>query len=269
MSRRMITSETWEDEFFTGLSMFNRLLWIGLITAAADDQGRTQDSAALLRSKIFPLDDVSLADIEAALSMFCKAHKIERYTVNGKKCIQIIAWWKHQTPRWAGRSILPPPPGWVDRERYHGAENKLITSNWDSVGGYIADYTTNDVKDDVNDEDDVKDDIESGGASSPFDAILRTLEAQTGIPAAGKPSVDAINLILANQCEVQDVIAGCAWLKEQGTPIRFYSTVVGPANTARLKRVQGTKNGNGHKPGEGQGRWLEDAGTGEKVWFPD
>lgn len=153
MSRRMITSETWEDEFFTGLSMFNRLLWIGLITSSADDQGRMQDSAALLRSKIFPLDDVSLADIEAGLSSFCKAHKIERYTVNGKKCIQIIAWWKHQTPRWAGHSILPPPPGWVDRERYHGAENKLITSNWDSVGGYIVGYTIDDVKDDVKDED--------------------------------------------------------------------------------------------------------------------
>lgn len=191
----MITSETWEDEFFTGLSMFNRLLWIGLITSAADDQGRMQDNAALLRSKVFPLDDVSLADIEAGLSIFCKAHKIERYIANGKKCIQIIAWWKHQTPRWAGHSILPNPVGWVDRERYHGPENKLITNNWDSTGGYIADYTINDVKDDVKDDDD---DEKAPTPSSPpnFRALSENTVAEkvylgvTGMSSLPGPMID-------------------------------------------------------------------------------
>ena len=42
-SKRMINGNMWEDIFFLGLSIFERLLWIGLLTTCADDQGRLQD----------------------------------------------------------------------------------------------------------------------------------------------------------------------------------------------------------------------------------
>ena len=32
-NRRMINGYMWEDEFFLSLSMFDRLLWIGIVTA--------------------------------------------------------------------------------------------------------------------------------------------------------------------------------------------------------------------------------------------
>jgi len=161
MTRRMIISEMWEDDFFVSLSMIDRLIWIGIISACADDQGRLQDNANLIKSKVFPLDSFNADNIEAALKRFCKADKILRYTAGGKKIIQIISWWKHQTPQWAGHSILPAPDGWIDRERFHGKGNKIIITNWDKTGGYLVDYIavspSSDVNGDVNGDVNVKD----------------------------------------------------------------------------------------------------------------
>lgn len=167
--QRMIYSDVWEDDFFTSLTIFQRLLWIGLITSCADDQGRFQDNAALVRSKVFPIDDIQISELEAGLTVFCEAGRIARYTAGDKHICQIVNWWKYQTPRWAGRSIYPPPPGWTDRERYHAAGNTIEESNWSSKGGYTAGYiggftagnTTNDVNGDV------KDDVNGDGEVPP------------------------------------------------------------------------------------------------------
>jgi hypothetical protein len=151
---RMIQSEMWEDEFFTSMPIFDRLLWVGLITSCADDQGRLQDSAAMVRSKVFPVDDISIKQVSDGLDRFYISGKIARYIADQHKCIQIINWWKHQKPQWAGKSIYPPCEQWIDRLRYHAAKNEIITINWDKTGGfpigYIADYIDGKVKNDVN-----------------------------------------------------------------------------------------------------------------------
>ena len=136
--KRMINGNVWEDDFFLSLSIFNRLLWIGILTASADDQGRFSDNAALIRSRVFPVDDIQLSVIEEGISIFAEAGKIERYTMNGKKAIQLTKWWNHQKPRWAGKSTLPAPEGWTDRERYQSTGEGIVTTNWNSIGGYIA-----------------------------------------------------------------------------------------------------------------------------------
>jgi len=165
MTRRMIISEMWEDDFFVGLSFLDRLIWIGAITACADDQGRFQDNPNLIKARIFPMDNFSPNDIERALAKFNEAHKVVRYIVDCKHAIQIVSWWKHQTPQWAGKSIFKPPPGWIDRERFHGKENKIHTLNWELQGGYpdgyIADYVEGFTINDVNG--DVKGDIDVNG----------------------------------------------------------------------------------------------------------
>jgi len=138
-NKRMINGDTFEDEFFTTLSIFDRLLWIGCITKLADDQGRFRDNVALIRSNLFPMDDIPLNDIEKAIQLFSIDGRILRYEKDGKKLIQIVNWWKHQKPRWASASNYPAPDGWVDRYRYHGEGNKILESNWNSTGGYIAD----------------------------------------------------------------------------------------------------------------------------------
>lgn len=167
---RMITSNIWEDDFVVSLSFFNRLVWIGLITIA-DDQGRMQDSANLIRSKMFPMDDVPLKDIESALVEFCKAGKIARYIVDNKKLIQIVHWWKHQRPQWAGKSIFPSPKGWADRIRCHVKGNSIYSVNWDNEGGYIADYVAPYIEPEVKRE--VKGEVEGEGEVKGDDDIQR------------------------------------------------------------------------------------------------
>jgi hypothetical protein len=252
-SRRMITSETWEDDFFTSLIIFERLLWIGLITGCADDQGRLQDSASLIRAKVFPIDDIPVSQVEEALIRFCKDGKIARYIASGKHIIQIVQWWKHQTPRWAGKSNYQAPPGWTDRERYHGPENKLITKNWDSKGGYTVDYiadntapyTTNDVNDDVNVNDDVKGDDEAL-PPDPFDQVQSWLEKVTGLCQGGEPAVKAIQEITEIKPLFEDVESGFKWHVDKKGRVKYYSNLIGPIRTAKAIRIQGS---NGHKPG--------------------
>lgn len=187
--KRMINGNVWEDQFFLGLTIFERLLWIGLLTACADDQGRLQDHPALIRSKVFPVDDISLKEIEAGLAKFAEAGKIDRYEVDGKKAIQLANWWKHQKPRWAGASTLPAPAGWVDRERYHTTGNTIYTSaGWGTEGGYIADSigssdsasNCNEVKVKVNGDDKVDGDDDGDDGDSAVAAVFQAYEQEIG-----------------------------------------------------------------------------------------
>lgn len=143
---RNIAPEIFSDEFFGTLPMAHRVLWIGLLTNIADDQGRMLDNPALIRSLIFPYDaDVTVAIVEKALSLFAKTHKIVRYKAgtngSGRQLIQITNWWRYQkSAQWAAKSSYPAPAKWADRIRIHvaGGGNQPYTFNWDIEGGFIA-----------------------------------------------------------------------------------------------------------------------------------
>jgi hypothetical protein len=274
-NKRIITSAMWEDEFFTSLPIFDRLLWVGLITCVADDQGRLQDNPALIRSKVFPLDDIPISDIETALSRFLQASKIVRYIADGKRVIQIFNWWKHQTPQWAGRSNFPPPDNWMDRERFHGKENKIITCNWDCIGGYIAGYIPGKRSNDINGDSDGKGDIKGDGegehSADLFDIFKHALE-NNGIVLAGADDIAAITEIEKMGATVEDMLAGLRWKAENnhGKPVRYVSAIVGPTRTSMQKRLQGAYGGNGqcHRQrlliGADGKQYLEDIPAGEQ-----
>lgn len=135
-NRRMIAGNIFEDDFIGSLSWFERLLWIGIFGAVADDQGRFLDAPALVRSKVF-LFDAKVHDdmIEQALCKLVTGHKVIRYEADGKRLVQITKWWIYQTPSWASPSKYPPPAGWVDRIKYHSTGNKIIKLHWDELGG--------------------------------------------------------------------------------------------------------------------------------------
>lgn len=116
-NKRIIQSAIFEDEFFGELSFFERLLWIGIFTRCADDQGRMLDNPIIIRSQVFPYDDIQAKDINTGLEVFNGAGKITRYTVQGKKYIQIVKWFDNQQPQWAMPSKYPAPPNWKDRVR--------------------------------------------------------------------------------------------------------------------------------------------------------
>jgi hypothetical protein len=141
-NRRMITSNLFVDTFIGHLNLLERMLWIGLISTAADDQGRMLDSTILLRAQIFLFDlEVTDAQVESGLAKLARAKKITRYTAeDGTRLIQIVKWWRHQTPSWASPSIYPAPAEWQDRVKCHVGGNKVVTFEWDGPGGYIPDY---------------------------------------------------------------------------------------------------------------------------------
>jgi hypothetical protein len=141
---RTLTERTFTDEFFGRLSMDERLLWLGLILACADDQGRLIDNAILIRNAIFAFDDMAPAHVDEMLDKFSHASKILRYVAGtngtGKKLIQIVNWWRYQkSASWMMPSIYPAPELWIDRCRYHGQGRKIIEVNWYMEGGFSTD----------------------------------------------------------------------------------------------------------------------------------
>lgn len=141
-NRRMINSDLFSDDVFMELNDITRLTWIGLIVMSADDQGRLQDNELLIKSQIFPMDNKTPVKIKNALDILEQNEMIHRYQKDGKKLIQIVNWWKHQSPSWASGSNYPPPDGWVDREKYHATGNKVVTTNWDTQGGFSDLHST-------------------------------------------------------------------------------------------------------------------------------
>lgn len=135
-NKRMIYSDLFEDDFLSSLDLFGRFLWVGLIGAVMDDQGRAIDNAAIIRARVFPYDQVSDAQVEAVIATLAHAGKLLRYMVNGKKLLQIVNWWKFQQPSWAAESKFPAPDGWTDRVKVHVKGNKVLTINWDQEGGF-------------------------------------------------------------------------------------------------------------------------------------
>lgn len=128
-TRRMITSEIWEDDWFGELDFFHQALWIGLFSKCADDQGRLKDNAYLVRSSVFPYKDIPVEEIDAAMAKFETDRRIIRYEVDGKRLVQIMNWWDHQPMQWASFSKLPAPPGWSDRIRTR-ENNRYVEINW-------------------------------------------------------------------------------------------------------------------------------------------
>lgn len=252
-NRRMIASDIWRDEFFGGLDVTGRLLWIGLITTEADDQGRMVDNTKLIRSDIFPFDDISTADIENRLALFAQAGKALRYEADGKRLIQLINWWSYQTPSWASASKYKAPDGWIDREKYHGVGNKIESRNWDSKGGFVVLHSQlpSPLPRPINEgesESDGEGEYEGKGegetsqqpAAEPdqFSVIQSALE-KSGIIVNGPKDIKTITELVSIEAIDADIVTGVTWKKEQSgdTPV-YLSSVIGPIKTAVSKRKQ-------------------------------
>jgi DnaD/phage-associated family protein len=124
--RRAIKSAIWDDTWFGRLSSFQMVVWIGLFSKCADDQGRFQNDPALIRSKLFPFQDVLISEVSEVIKSF-DGH-LFLYT-KGEPMAQIIRWWENQPMQYAVPSNYPPPDEWIDcyRTTY---KSKSIVYNW-------------------------------------------------------------------------------------------------------------------------------------------
>lgn len=183
-SSRLIHGDLFEDDFVGSLSFFERLLWVGLFGAVADDQGRFLDHPALIRVKVF-LYDANVTDdmVEKALVKLATAGKIVRYSASGKRLCQIVNWWKYQKPSWASESKYPAPEGWHDRVKMHVQGGGVVSRGWDEKGGYLPSGIPSgipsgqgrrikEVKGEVNGEGDGEGESEANPAAAAADPAL-------------------------------------------------------------------------------------------------
>jgi len=135
--KRLLPADFFEDEYIGSLLDKEKLLLIGLILSCADDQGRCLDNYRFINGRIFIYDEeISDVEIENCLIKLHNSKTIVRYTVDGKKYLQLVKWWKYQKPTWAMDSRYPPPEGWTDRYRKHTTGNKIDDFNWELEGGF-------------------------------------------------------------------------------------------------------------------------------------
>lgn len=106
---RTIKPSFFQSDDVSALPLRARLTWIGLWTHC-DDQGRTKDHARLIKAAIWPLDNVSLADIEEDLVTLADHGRIVRYEVAGQRYLAIVNWHDHQTINRPSKSTTPAPP---------------------------------------------------------------------------------------------------------------------------------------------------------------
>jgi hypothetical protein len=106
---RTIKPSFFRSDDVSALPLRARLTWVGLWTQC-DDQGRTKDHARLIKADIWPLDNVSLADIEEDLETLAEHGRIVRYEVDGQRYLEIVNWHDHQTIQKPTRSKIPAPP---------------------------------------------------------------------------------------------------------------------------------------------------------------
>ncbi|WP_143267139.1 hypothetical protein [Amycolatopsis thailandensis] len=104
---RTIKPSFFRSEDVSALPFRARLTWIGLWTHC-DDAGRTKDNARLIKGDIWPLDDVSLADIEEDLETLAAHERIVRYRVGGRRYLEIVNWSDHQSIQKPTPSKIPP-----------------------------------------------------------------------------------------------------------------------------------------------------------------
>ena len=141
-SRRMIDPAFWQSETVAALPIAARYFFIGLFSNA-DDQGRMKAHPALIRSKLYPYDDISLDEIREWLERLALDDFVILYENGERDYLQITNWWTYQRPRWAWPSKHPAPQDWQDRVCYRQGNN-VVKQNWDSTDA----TTTPDLSDD-------------------------------------------------------------------------------------------------------------------------
>ncbi len=107
MPNRIIKESICTSEEIDQLTPFQEIMFYRLIVNC-DDYGRMDARAKILKSKLFPLRDARIDQIEAALDALASAELVILYEVDGKPFLQMKTWDRHQRVR-AKVSKYPAP----------------------------------------------------------------------------------------------------------------------------------------------------------------
>ena len=92
---RTIKPELWEDEKLAKLPVYARLLFIGTWNFA-DDNGALLANPVLMKSHIFPYEDIGISTISEWIDMLVENGMLIRTTYNGKDYLVIRKFLIHQ-----------------------------------------------------------------------------------------------------------------------------------------------------------------------------
>ncbi len=110
---RIIDPEFWGDmEYVQAFSPMERLFYLGLVQLA-DDSGCLLDSPLEFKAKLYPIDfDILPGQVTEWRDHLVSAKKAIPYTSNGKKCLYLVNFHRHQKKRyWDAPEV--PLPTWV------------------------------------------------------------------------------------------------------------------------------------------------------------
>lgn len=106
--KRMIDPSFWTDEKLGNCSIQERYLFMGLVSNA-DDEGYGRANPKLLKSLIFPYDDLRASDLENWLSRLGGLKLIVLYGVDEQTYYYLPNFTKHQTINKPTKSSFPKP----------------------------------------------------------------------------------------------------------------------------------------------------------------
>lgn len=104
--KRMIDPNFWTDEKLGECSIEERLLFMGLISNA-DDEGYGRANSKLLKSLIFPYDDLEISDLEKWLFHLGNLKIVVLYKYDGQTYYNLPNFLKHQTINKPRESTFP------------------------------------------------------------------------------------------------------------------------------------------------------------------
>jgi hypothetical protein len=105
----MIDPNFWESGDISRLSVFERLLFIGMISNA-DDEGKGRASPSYLKSKVFPYDEkIKVADIKKALTNIENNTSVVFYEQGENGYYFFSNWAKWQRVDKPQKSLIPNP----------------------------------------------------------------------------------------------------------------------------------------------------------------
>jgi len=236
---------------------FARLTW-AIMPIALDCEGRAQDDASLIRSKLFPKRrDVSLEMVETALCWYAERRMIVRYQANGRRYFHVPTFKLYQgkTDREAV-SVIPEPPRHPGKPgRFSRKVQTTLPVDASTQSGPTHDLvrtrSTLDVEESRGEAEEKREELrpqKTGRHADPvFDAIVEVCAVDITIPGAGR-SVGAVAAALKKAIPPYSGDEIIAWGKLQGwrnTPPSVWQLKTG-VSTIRAKRTAGD---NGAKPG--------------------
>ena len=107
MPTRLISQNICKSKSINNLTPFEECLFYRLIVSC-DDYGRYDANTKLLKGFLFPLKEVTFAQIEKSLQSLAREGMVQVYECNGESYLQLSNWDKFQNVR-SKKSKYPEP----------------------------------------------------------------------------------------------------------------------------------------------------------------